>query len=129
MSEDDLQRAVIAHWRAYPVPGSVLAAIPNGEWRSKATAGRLKALGVYPGFPDLFALGNDAYAARPGLGPRVALIELKRPTLRARAAERDLSAAQKELLPLLRAGGVEVLVSNDLDEVLGFLKGMGVLRG
>ena len=48
-----------------------LVAIPNGEYRNKATAGKLKAMGVRPGIPDLFlAIRRGPY---PGLW-----IELKK---------------------------------------------------
>jgi len=48
-----------------------LVAIPNGEYRNKATAGKLKAMGVRAGMPDLFlAIARHPY---PGLW-----IELKK---------------------------------------------------
>jgi len=48
-----------------------LVAIPNGEYRNKATAGKLKAMGVRAGIPDLFlAIRRGRY---PGLW-----IELKK---------------------------------------------------
>ena len=127
-SEEQLQRTVVEHWRVRGVPGSILAAIPNGERRDKATGGRLKAMGVLSGFPDLFALGVASMASGAFLGLPMALVELKRPTPKPRDAERDLSDAQKKVIPLLRAGGINVFVSNDLDEVLCFLENLGVLR-
>lgn len=117
ISEDTLQRAIIDQWRYRGVPGSILAAIPNGGARSKATAGKLRAAGVLPGMPDLFAVGDG-----------FAFIELKRPTKRPRDAEKDLSDAQKDVIPKLRAAGIQVFVSNDLDTVLGILEGLKVLR-
>lgn len=127
-SEEQLQRTVVEHWRIRGVPGSILAAIPNGERRDKATGARLRAQGVLSGFPDLFALGVSNMALGAFLGPPMALIELKRPTAKPRDAEKDLSDAQKEIIPLLRAGGINVLVSNRLDEVLCFLENLGVLK-
>lgn len=50
----------------------LLFSIPNGGWRHKATAGRLKAEGLMPGVPDIFCAGVIA-AAAPGL-----FIEMKR---------------------------------------------------
>lgn len=50
-----------------------LAAVPNGGYRCKKTAGRLKAAGVRPGFPDLLLL-----VPRHGFAGLV--IELKRLT-------------------------------------------------
>jgi hypothetical protein len=55
-TEHDEQAAVIAWARAnedvYPEL-RLLYAVPNGEYRHPATAGRLKAQGVRPGTPDL----------------------------------------------------------------------------
>ena len=57
MSEHDEQIALVAWARAwsdeYPELG-LLFHIPNGGWRHKATAGRLKAMGAQAGVPDLF---------------------------------------------------------------------------
>lgn len=127
-SEDALQCAVVDQWQARPVPKSILAAIPNGGRRDKKVAARMKASGVLPGMPDLFALGNRQFARLRFNGPQMALIELKRPMVRSRNAEKYLSDPQQEIVPILRQGGVEVMVSNDLDEVLRFLEEMGVLR-
>jgi len=42
-------RRTESHWPEL----ALLHAIPNGGWRHKATAGRLKAEGLKPGVPDL----------------------------------------------------------------------------
>lgn len=57
MSERDEQVALIRWARAWEDVHPELALlfhIPNGGWRHKATAGRLKAEGVKAGVPDLF---------------------------------------------------------------------------
>jgi hypothetical protein len=115
MTEEGLQRTIIDHWRYRGVPGSVLAAIPNGEARSPITGAKLKAQGVMPGMPDLFAAGKSA-----------AFIELKRPSKQ--PAEKALSDAQKNIIPKIRASGVPVYVSNSLEEVLKILEEIGVLK-
>lgn len=51
------EQSAVIEWaltrqNAYPELG-LLYAVPNGGWRSKATAGRLKAEGVRAGVPDL----------------------------------------------------------------------------
>lgn len=59
MTEHDLQATVIAecNLRANQDPlWAMIAAIPNGGHRHKATAGRLKAEGVRAGLPDLVCL-------------------------------------------------------------------------
>ncbi len=55
--EHQLQCACV-RWFAYQYPqyNGLLFAIPNGSYRSKATAGKLKAEGVVPGVADLILL-------------------------------------------------------------------------
>lgn len=55
--EHQLQCACV-RWFAYQHPelNGLLFAIPNGSYRSKATAGKLKAEGVVPGVADLILL-------------------------------------------------------------------------
>lgn len=57
MNEHELQASIIAECelRANQDPRwGLLFAVPNGGFRSKATAGKLKAEGVKAGVPDLF---------------------------------------------------------------------------
>lgn len=55
--EHQIQCACV-RWFAYQYPQykGLLFAIPNGSYRSKATAGKLKAEGVFPGVADLILL-------------------------------------------------------------------------
>jgi hypothetical protein len=60
--EEQLQIAV-AEYLALAAPDLMWFHVPNGEKRSKATAGRLKAMGVRAGVPDLcFILPGGASA-------------------------------------------------------------------
>jgi hypothetical protein len=52
-TEHEEQREVVKWFRQTYRPVRIFA-IPNGGFRSRATAGRLKAEGVSPGVPDLF---------------------------------------------------------------------------
>lgn len=117
-TEDDLQRAVVEHWLIRGTPGSLVAAIPNGGLRSKATAGRLKTQGVRPGMPDLYCLSPLRIFGF--------WIELKRPGTK--NLEKALSDDQRDIHALLRDRGYEIFVSADLDETLGILKDEGVIR-
>jgi hypothetical protein len=117
-TEEQLQCTVVAHWLARGTPGSLVAAIPNGGLRSKATAGRLKAQGVRPGMPDLYCLSP--------LRQFGFWIELKRPGTK--KPEKALSDDQRGVHTLLRDRGYEVFVSSNLDEVLDVLKSAGILR-
>jgi len=51
-TEHDDQKAVVSWLRKF-YPHLVIAAIPNGEQRSKTTGVKLKAEGVLAGIPDL----------------------------------------------------------------------------
>lgn len=70
--------------------------VPNGEYRAKATAGKLKAMGVQPGYPDLLL---DV----PRMGFHGLRVEMK-------AAKGKPSAAQVEWIDYLRAAGYAVQV-------------------
>jgi hypothetical protein len=72
--EETLQAAIWAHIRFRGNPNAIAFAVPNGEYRSKRTGGRLKAQGVVPGIPDLaFTLpdGRSAYMELKRLGGRL----------------------------------------------------------
>jgi hypothetical protein len=72
-------------------------AVPNGEWRHKATAGKLKAMGVMRGVPDLcFPMAKGGYF---GL-----YIEMKR--VKGGAVRED----QKDWIEKLRGAGYKVEV-------------------
>lgn len=100
------EQAALLQWWELAAPKEIkplLFAIPNGGLRSKATAARLRAEGVRAGVPDLFlAVTTPGYA---GLW-----LELKR------GAGGKVSAAQKEMLELLRGQGYEALVCRGADE-------------
>lgn len=92
----------------------LLAAIPNGEYRPKRTAARLKAAGVRPGAPDLVL-----FVPRPkpdGSWWHGLALELK-------AAGGKVSAAQRWWHDALRAQGYAVVVAYGADEALGAVLG------
>jgi len=89
--------------------------VPNGELRAKATAGRLKAMGVKAGFPDLLLpVKRGGYC---GLA-----VELKSFKNGARLSER-----QKEWLDRLNASGYRAVCAVGwrvaMDEILSYLEG------
>ena len=91
------EQVAFVKWLRLVHPRVPFIAIPNGGWRHKATAGRLKAEGAQPGAPDLMIpvpIGD-----KHGL-----FIEMKR--------ERggQLSESQKEFIPILREHGYAVEV-------------------
>ena len=100
-SEEMEQRALTA-WLSARFPTVLFYAVPNGGWRSKATAGKLKATGVKPGVPDLVI-------AEPRSGHHGLYIELKR------AKGGQLSPFQKEWLAALKARGYRAEVCAGAD--------------
>lgn len=102
------QAAVIA-WAAYQKRRypelALLYAIPNGHWRHKATAGRLKAEGVRAGVPDL--------CLPVPRGPYHGLyLELKR------RCGGKLTDAQRDWLKHLSAHGYRAVVVRGADEAI-----------
>ena len=110
-SEASIQAALIEHWQQRGEPDSIVAAVPNGELRDKATAIKLQKQGVLPGFPDLIVCAKGA----------ASLVEVKR--LRGRLS-RDL----ENVHAVLRRIGIPVYVVNNLDDGLELLEELGALR-
>ena len=81
-------------------------AVPNGGFRDKKTASKLKAEGVRPGAPDL------VFFASPG---RVLWVEMKNGT------QGKLSEAQKQLHQLMRDNAHDVTVCRDLVETINVI--------
>ncbi|MCL2652087.1 MAG: VRR-NUC domain-containing protein [Candidatus Azobacteroides sp.] len=51
--EHDIQATAI-RWFRYQYPNHIIYAVPNGSYRNKITAARLKEEGVLAGVPDVF---------------------------------------------------------------------------
>lgn len=54
MKTEHEEQCEFVMWYRQTYKGSIIFAIPNGGYRGKAAAGRLKAEGVLSGVPDLF---------------------------------------------------------------------------
>lgn len=110
-SEHDLQAAVVQHLKLRQRPRVFYCAIPNGEYRSKRTASRLKQQGVIPGAPDLLVLCQGiAYG-----------LELKTEAGHASQAQRTVSRQWGE------AGGF-YFIAYGLDSALTFLEDIGAIE-
>ena len=86
--------------------------MPNGRWRSKAEAGKLKAEGVRAGVPDLCIIRN-------GLPY---FIEIKK-------KGGKLSQAQEDAIYALREAGAMVYVCFGVGECLEVLEMIGAIFG
>jgi len=103
-TEAQITAAVIAHWRARAVPGSLVASIPNMGARGQ--------YGLTAGLPDLLVIAK---------GLPVGFIELK--------TERGkLSAAQLTIKDICLTAGVNHCVTYGLEQALDVLEGWRVIK-
>jgi hypothetical protein len=95
------------------MPGWRYTHLPFGEYRDPITAGRLKAMGVTPGWPDFMFTG-----VRP---PRIFWLELKRQGM-------GLNDNQKIVRDHLMDCGFMYLCTPSVDDAVGELKANGIVR-
>lgn len=104
MNEHNHQKLLVLWFRkTYPQFTGVFFAIPNGGWRDRITAARMKDEGVLPGVPDLFL-------ASPHGGKAGLWLEMK-DCIRGRATQ-----AQIAMHGELRAQGYAVEIAHGYDE-------------
>jgi hypothetical protein len=109
-TEAALQRTVVQYLtHALPRHEALFWHTPNGGWRSRATAGRLKAEGVMPGVADIVIVWQG----------RVIAIELK-------AKRGSQSPAQKAWADALTLAGGAYAVCRSLEAVERFLDVAGI---
>jgi hypothetical protein len=100
--------------RRWIMPGWRFTHIASGEYRSKATAGRLKRMGVIPGWPDFILLSP--------LPTREAhFLELKR-------RGRKLSDEQDDFAAFCRMHGYPFEWTDNFDSALAVLKCWGAIK-
>lgn len=109
-SEAAVQIALVARLRQDLRPDVIWFHVPNGEYRDKRSAAKLKAMGVLPGVPDLvFDNGNILY------------LEIKKPG-------GVLSAAQRQFKACAERAGRHYAVAHSSTEALGILRKHGMLQ-
>lgn len=99
-----------------PPTRAILVTIPNGEGRSKATAGILKAMGVRAGASDTILILPQG---------RTVWLEFKRPDDPSGKGRQSLS--QKLFEADLKALGHEYAVVASTDEFIALLKRVGAI--
>jgi len=104
MTESDIHRAVIAHWRALGLPNTLVATIPN--------MGAMGQHGLTKGLPDLLVIA-------PGLP--VGFIELK-------ADKGRLSPAQTDFKRMCISAGIPMAVTYGRDEPVQVLQAWKVVK-
>ncbi len=92
---------------------------PNGGKRSKAAAGKLKAMGVKPGIPDLQFLFPDGTTA---------FIELKRQGVKGKVKAGRQSEDQIAFETFCAKAGVAYAVAYNFDQAKAVLVALGVVR-
>ena len=107
LSEKLITKAVIGHWRALGLPGTLVAAIPS--------MGAMGQYGLTRGLPDLMVLGGGF------LGDRVGFIELKTTKGRASPFQRDF-ADRCELL------GIPYALTRGREQPIAVLEEWQVVR-
>jgi len=111
-SEKEIQTAVLDHWRAAGIPGSLVAAIPN--------AGALGQPGLTEGLADLLVMS-------PKLGARTGFLELKRACRRGEKFG-GLSEEQRKFQRLCQALNIPHWVTYGRDEPIEALRDWGAIR-
>ena len=111
LSEEAIHRAVARILTLSARRGVFWFHPANGEARSKAAGGRLKAMGLRAGVPDLCVLYHG----------QVFFLELK--TTRGR-----LSPRQNEVCKYITDAGGTFMVAHGIDEAIDILRKWGVLR-
>lgn len=110
--EDRLQMSLVDYLRWAGRKDVLFWHTPNGGARSKATAGKLKGMGVLPGVPDLIFLFPDA---------TIACLELKIPG-------GTVSPAQTAFIEHCERIGVMAAVAYGFDQAVEVLTAWGVLK-
>jgi len=112
MSEFDLQRFTVQLLTLNGRSDCVWYAVPNGEYRSKRTGARLKAMGVRPGVADIAIILP---------GGKSAFMELKSPTGR-------LSPDQRVFRADAETAGALYAVASTPEQAQDILASWGALR-
>ena len=107
ISEKQITQAVLAHWRSFAVPGTLVASYPN--------MGAMGQPGLHRGVFDLIVMGG------PFLRDRTGFLELK-------TATGKLSAHQETFKRICILAGVPYAVANGRDEPIRVLEEWGVVR-
>ena len=104
--ESLIQQAIIDHWKAFHVKGSLVAAVPNARAAGQA--------GLTKGLFDLVVMS-------PKLGDRTGWLELK-------AEDGKLSPAQRDFKLLMIVRGCPYAVCRGRDEPIRVLEEWGAVR-
>lgn len=103
LPSEHAEQAMFVQWFRAQYPGVLLFAIPNGEYRNKVTAMRLKAEGLHPGVPDICIPAWHLY------------IEMKR------TKGGTVSKEQREIMEYLNGCGYTAVVCKGFEAARDFI--------
>lgn len=103
MKESQIHKAVVSHWKALGLPGTMVATIPNMGAHGQA--------GLTKGLPDLILIAPRLHG----------YLELKTETGR-------LTRPQEEFQSLCIARGIPFYVTYGRDEPIRLLEELGIVR-
>jgi hypothetical protein len=110
--EDQIQKAIVEHFRCRGAPNTVMFSVPNGGARTRTEAAILKATGVLAGAPDLvFVKAGRIYG-----------LEVKTKNGR-------LSHAQLVVQGAINDAGGYCATAFGLDKAIAILETWGLLTG
>ena len=105
-SEDKIQSDFFKKcWNIIPITRGLLFSVPNGGYRNKAEANKLKSTGVVKGIPDIIFLWKGKMYA----------IEFK-------TDKGYVSPDQIKIHELWKINGVDVLIFRDSDKAFDYIK-------
>lgn len=110
LPSEHAEQAMFVQWFRAQYPGVLLFAIPNGEYRNKVTAMRLKAEGLTPGIPDICIPAWRVY------------VEMKR------VKGGTVSKEQRDVLAYLEGCGYKVAVCKGFDAARDFVLSLPVTK-
>jgi hypothetical protein len=113
-SEVQVHISVIAHLRLRCRPGVIYFHVPNGEFRDKRDAAKLRAMGVRAGVADLIFIWNE--------NPRVRILFLELKT-----AHRKPTPIQTEFRAEACGIGCDYECADGIDEALQVLERYAIL--
>lgn len=109
MSEEQIHRSILQYFRRTLPHGWLVMHVPNGGFRIKSEAKRLKGLGVMAGWPDIQILGAKGSLLEPWCG----FVEVKTATGR-------VSDEQSDVHDKLRDCGFAVGVCRSIEDARDF---------
>lgn len=109
-----MHNAVADLLRLAAAPGWIWFHVPNGEFRTPATGGRLKRMGTKPGVSDFLLVSPE--------GAQLHALELKR-------KHKTPTDEQRAFLTAVKAAGGRAAWCDSFEDAVAFLQHWGAIKG